>query len=144
MTFTAESLAPLNACLNAASALCLFAGWRAIKAGRRDLHWKLMTAAISFSALFLISYLIRVYLTGTHRYPADDWTKTAYLFVLLTHMVLAVIVPPLVVRTVWLAVKQRFPEHRRLVRFTLPIWAYVSVTGVLVYWMLYHLGPSRS
>jgi putative membrane protein len=138
-----DDLALLNACLNGASGLCMFAAWRAIKAGRRDLHWKLMTGAISLSALFLVSYLIRVAISGTHRYPADDWTRPLYLVILATHVVLAAAVPVLVIRAVYLAVKKRFPVHRRFARWALPIWGYVSVTGVLVYVLLYHIGPNR-
>jgi uncharacterized membrane protein YozB (DUF420 family) len=138
-----EVLPSLNATLNGASAVCIFVAWRAIKAKRPDLHWKWMTAAIVCSSLFLGFYLTRFYLTGVHRYPADDWTKVVYLSVLGTHTVLAATVPFFVGRSVWLAYRKRFDAHRKLVRFTLPIWSYVSVTGVLIYWMLYHLGPSR-
>jgi putative membrane protein len=138
-----ELLPSLNATLNGLSAVCIFVAWRAIKARRPDLHWKWMTAAIVSSGLFLVFYLTRFYLTGVHKYPVDDWTKTVYLTVLGTHTVLAATVPFLVARSVWLAVKKRYEAHRKTVRFTLPIWSYVSVTGVLIYWMLYHLAPSR-
>jgi putative membrane protein len=138
-----ELLPTLNASLNAASAVCIFAAWRAIKAGRPDAHKKLMLGAVGFSALFLTFYLIRFSLTGTHRYPVDDWTRTLYLLVLGTHTVLATSVPFLVARAIFLALKARFAEHKRLVRWAFPIWAYVSVTGVAVYLMLYHLAPAR-
>ena len=142
MTFV-EILPSLNATLNGAAAICIFVGWRCIKAKRPDLHRNWMIAAIACSALFLGFYLTRFALTGVHTYPAPDWTRTVYLSVLGTHTVLAATVPFLVGRSVWLAYKKRFEAHRRIVRFTLPIWSYVSVTGVLIYWMLYHLGPSR-
>ncbi len=138
MTFT-ELLPTLNASLNATSALCLFAGWRAIKAKRVSLHWKLMTAALSASALFLVFYLIRFALTGAHRYPLDDWTRPVYLAILASHTLLAATVPFLAARTLHLAIKKRYESHRRIARWTFPIWAYVSVTGVIVYFMLYHL-----
>lgn len=140
MTFV-ELLPPLNASLNATSAIFIFAGWRAIKARATAVHWKCMTAAIAFSALFLIFYLIRFSLTGSHRYPVGGWTKAAYLVILFSHMALAAAVPPLVLGAVWLAVKKRYEAHRRLVRWALPIWGYVSVTGVVIYLMLYHLAP---
>ena len=142
MTFV-EVLPSVNATLNGASALCIFVAWRCIKARRPDLHWKWMTAAIVCSTLFLGFYLTRFALTGVHTYPVADWTKTVYLSVLGTHTVLAATVPFLVARSVWMAHRKRLEAHRRIVRFTLPIWSYVSVTGVLIYWMLYHLGPSR-
>jgi uncharacterized membrane protein YozB (DUF420 family) len=138
-----EVLPSLNATLNAASAVCILVAWRSIKARRADLHWKWMTAAIVCSGLFLTFYLIRFSLTGRHDYPVHDWTRPVYLSVLLTHTLLATTVPFLVARTVWLARKKRFEAHRRIVRFTLPIWAYVSVTGVVIYLMLYHLAPAR-
>jgi putative membrane protein len=138
MNAIGEHLALVNACLNGAAAICLFAGWRAIKSGNRRLHGTLMASAFVISALFLVSYLTRVALTGTHRYPGSGMWKTIYLCVLISHMILAVATPPLAIRTLWLAVKKRFAEHRRIVRWTLPIWMYVSVTGVLVYLLLYH------
>ena len=142
MTFV-ELLPSLNATLNGASAVCIFVGWRCIKAKRPDLHRAWMIAAIACSTVFLGFYLTRFALTGAHRYPVNDWTKAVYLTVLGTHTVLAATVPFLVARSVWLAWQKRFDAHKRITRFTLPIWSYVSVTGVLVYWMLYHLAPSR-
>ncbi len=142
MTFV-ELLPSLNATLNGASAICIFIGWRCIKADRSDLHRNWMIAAIACSTLFLTFYVIRFSLTGVHNYPAHDWTRTVYLSVLGTHTLLAVTVPFLVGRSVFLAYKKRFDAHRKITRFTLPIWSYVSVTGVLVYWMLYHLAPAR-
>lgn len=137
----AEILPTLNASLNATSAALLFAGWRAIRKGNQTLHWKLMLTAVGTSALFLVFYLIRFSLTGAHKYPVQDWTRTVYLVVLGTHTVLAAAVPFLVGRGLWLAYKKRYEAHRRLSRWTFPIWMYVSVTGVAVYGMLYHLAP---
>jgi putative membrane protein len=97
-----------------------------------------MGGAFLVSALFLVSYLVRVALTGTHRYPGDGLWKAVYLGVLGTHMLLAIAVPPLAIRSIWLARRGRLDEHRRLVRITLPAWLYVSATGVLVYLLLYH------
>jgi uncharacterized membrane protein YozB (DUF420 family) len=134
-----EALPTLNACLNALSATLVLLGWRAIRARRVDAHWQLMLSATATSVAFLTFYLIRFSLTGTHRYPATDWTRTLYLVVLGTHTVLAAAVPFLVAVTLWLAAKKRFDRHRRIARVTFPIWIYVSVTGVIVYLMLYHL-----
>jgi len=127
-----------NALLNGTSALLLFGGWVAIRRRRPDVHWKLMAAAFVVSCLFLTTYLLRVGISGTHRYPGGGLWHGIYLAVLLTHMALAAAVPPLALRTLYLARKKRFPEHRRIVRYTLPIWMYVSVTGVAVYLLLYH------
>ena len=132
------TLALCNAILNGTSALLLLCGWVAIRRGRRDVHWKFMAGAFTVSCLFLISYVIRVLVSGTHKYPGTGAWKAIYLAILLTHMLLAVTVPPLALRTLFLALKKRYAEHRRLVRYTWPIWMYVSVTGVLVYVLLYH------
>jgi putative membrane protein len=137
----AELLPTVNAALNLVSATLLFAGWRAIRRGDRERHRQLMLAAVSSSALFLVSYLTRVALTGTHRFPDDGALRAVYLVVLLTHTVLAAAAAPLVLRTVFLSLRDRIGEHRRIARWTLPIWMYVSVTGVVVYVMLYHLAP---
>jgi putative membrane protein len=133
-----EALALANACMNGTAAACIVAGWLAIRARHRELHRNLMLAAFAVSSLFLVSYLARVALTGTHHYPGHGPLKAIYLAVLLTHMTLAVATPPLVIRALFLALRNRIAEHRRIVRFTLPIWLYVSVTGVVVYAMLYH------
>jgi putative membrane protein len=133
-----DTLATVNASLNGTSALAILGGWLAIKSGRRRLHRALMIAAVVVSSLFLVGYLTRVGLTGTHRYPGGGAWRALYLTILGTHMLLAVVTPPLVLRALFLAVKQRFVEHRRLVRWAYPIWMYVSVTGVLVYVLLYH------
>ncbi len=87
--------------------------------------------------LFLISYLIRYALTGVHRYPGTGWDRTIYLAILGTHTPLAAMVPFLAVRTLYLAIKKRFDSHRKWARVTFPIWLYVSVTGVVIYFMLY-------
>lgn len=132
-------LAPLNATLNGASALCLVAGLVYIR--RRDAHrhrWA-MTGAVVASGLFLVFYVIRFSLTGTHRFAGEGLARTAYLAVLFSHMVLAVAVVPLVLRLLWLVHRRRFHAHARLARWTYPIWLYVSVTGLLVYFLLYHV-----
>jgi len=128
----------LNAMLNGSCAFFLLAGYVAIHRGDRELHRRCMLAAVTTSGLFLTSYLIRFATSGAHRYAGDGWDKTLYLVILFSHMVLAVAVVPLVVRALWLAIRGRFDAHRRVVRWLWPMWAYVSVTGVVVYFMLYH------
>lgn len=131
----------LNAVLNGISAVFLAVGYAAIKRKNRVLHRQCMIAAVSASALFLVSYLTRYYLTGTHYYPGHGWDKALYLTILFSHMVLAIMVVPLVIRALWLARKRQFAAHRRVTRWLWPMWIYVSVTGVVVYVMLYH-GPA--
>ena len=138
MSELGSKLAFLNACLNGTSALLLFAGWRSIKSGNRWLHARLMIAAFTVSCVFLISYLTRVFVSGTHRYPGAGMWKAIYLTVLSSHMLLAMATPPLAIFALWLAAKQRFATHKKITKWALPIWMYVSVTGVLVYVLLYH------
>jgi putative membrane protein len=132
-------LPAVNASLNALAALLLLAGRWAVHRGRVDLHRRLMTGAFCVSAVFLISYVTRFALTGTHRYPEGAPLRGLYLGMLASHTVLAAATPVLAVITLVLALRGRFDRHRRLARFTWPIWMYVSATGVTVYWMLYHL-----
>lgn len=134
-----ELLPSVNATLNGASAVLLVAGFVAIRRGRPELHRALMLSACASSILFLASYLTRMALTGTHRFPGTGALRTAYLAILLSHTVLAALAAPLVLRTLFLAFRARFPAHRRVARATLPIWLYVSVTGVAVYVLLYHV-----
>ena len=135
----AEVLPSVNALLNATSAVLVFLGWRAIRAGQRDRHRNLMIGACGSSVLFLVGYLTRIALTGTHRFPGTGALRALYLLVLGSHTVLAAITLPLVLRTLQLSLSSRFPEHRRIARYTFPVWMYVSVTGVLVYVLLYHV-----
>jgi putative membrane protein len=137
----AEVLPPVNATLNGTSAVLVLLGWRAIRAGERERHRALMLGAFASSVLFLVAYLTRVALTGTHAFPGGGTLRAVYLTVLASHTLLAAAAAPLVLRTLFLAVRARFPDHRAIARVTLPIWMYVSVTGVAVYVMLYHLAP---
>ncbi|MGC4117449.1 MAG: DUF420 domain-containing protein [Myxococcales bacterium] len=101
-----------------------------------------MLGAFGSSTLFLVSYLVRFALTGVHRYPAEGLSKTLYLAILASHTLLAAAVVPLVLRTLHLSLfKERFDDHKRIARWTLPVWLYVSATGVVIYLMLYHLAP---
>ncbi len=137
----AETLPSTNALLNACSAALVFLGWRAIRTGRRDLHRRLMLAACGSSVLFLVGYFTRIALTGTHRFPGSGALRAVYLVILASHTVLAAVTLPMVLRTLFLSFRERFPEHRRIARYTFPIWMYVSVTGVLVYVLLYRVAP---
>lgn len=129
----------LNAVLNGSSAIFLIAGGLAARRRALTAHRQAMLTALTISATFLISYLIRFATTGAHRYPGTGLDKTIYLVILGTHTVLAAAALPLVLRAAWLAIKGRFDAHRRIVRWAYPIWLYVSITGVVVYLMLYHL-----
>ena len=131
----------LNALLNLTAGALLLTAWFAIRRKDVPAHRARMLAAVTVSAIFLVSYLIRFATSGTHRYPDVGWTRTVYLAVLLSHTLLAATVPFLVARTLYLAWKKRFVEHRRIARITFPIWLYVSLTGVVVYLMLYQLAP---
>lgn len=138
----AQVLPAVNACLNGLSATLAFLGWLAIRRKNVELHWRLMVSASAASALFLVCYVIRMLLTGAHRFEGPPWLRNVYLVILFTHMTLAVAVVPLVITVLVLGAKKRLEKHRRLARITLPIWLYVSVTGVLIYVMLYHLSDS--
>jgi len=134
----AEALPTVNAVLNGTSGVLLALGFVAIRARRIAAHRALMLAAFGSSTLFLACYLTRVALTGTHRYPGTGAAKVVYLGVLVSHMLLAMAVVPLALRTLQLSLlKKRFDAHKRIARFTLPVWLYVSTTGVVVYLMLY-------
>ena len=140
MTYSA--LPTVNAVLNATAASLLVAGWFLIRAGKREAHRKVMTAAFACSILFLVSYLVYHAQVGSVRFQGQGTVRTVYLAILLTHTVLAAVVPFLAVVTIFFARKGRFESHRRLARVALPVWLYVSVTGVLVYFFLYHWFPS--
>ena len=136
---TVTDLPALNACLNATSAVLLGAGYVLIRRGRRQAHQRVMLAALVSSALFLTSYLVYHAQVGSVRFRGQGPVRTLYFTILLTHTVLAVVIVPLVGMTLVPALRERFDRHRRLARITLPLWAYVSVTGVVIYWMLYRL-----
>lgn len=129
----------VNASLNATATCLIVCGWLAIRRRNVGVHWKCMVGAVCCSALFLVCYVVRFILTGTHRFEGPPLLRLTYLTILFSHMALAIVTLPLVVRTVYLAAKKRFDEHVRIVRWTLPIWLYVSSTGVVIYFMLYHL-----
>lgn len=132
-------LAAVNAGLNLSSALLLVTGLRFILRGDIRRHRRCMLGAVAAGALFLVLYVIRFSLTGTHAFPGPDAVRPWYLAILFSHMILAVVVLPMVLRLLQLAGRERFDAHRALARWTFPVWLYVSVTGLAVYLMLYHL-----
>ena len=136
---TITDLPALNACLNATSAVLLATGYVLIRRGHRAAHKRVMLAALVSSALFLTSYLVYHAHVGSVRFRGQGPVRTLYFTILLTHTVLAVVIVPLVAMTLVPALRGRFDKHRRLARITLPLWGYVSVTGVVIYWMLYRL-----
>ena len=134
-----DILPSFNASLNATSTILLFVGYRAVRSKRVALHRFAMQGAFVTSSIFLVGYLTRVFLSGTHRFPGGGWLKAFYLTILFSHMVLAIVTVPLVLRTLFLARASRFVEHRKIAKITFPVWMYVSITGVVVYVMLYHV-----
>jgi len=132
-------LPALNATLNATSALLLCTGWYLIKHGRRTAHRNVMLAACGVSVAFLVSYLVYHAQVGSVRFTKQGPIRTIYLTILLTHTVLAALIVPLAVVTLSRGLSARYDRHRRIARWTMPIWLYVSVTGVIVYVMLYRL-----
>ena len=129
----------LNAILNGTAAILLVWGWVLIKAGHREQHKRVMIAAFSVSIVFLIGYLMNHWHAGIVYFKHDGLIRVVYLAILWTHTPLAAAVPVMAIITLNRGLKERFDRHRAIARWTLPIWLYVSVTGVVVYLMLYHL-----
>jgi uncharacterized membrane protein YozB (DUF420 family) len=134
-----RDLPGVNAVLNTSAALLLVIGYVLIRRRKIDTHRNVMIAAFAVSVLFLTCYLVYHAQVGSVRFQRSGAIRTVYLSILLTHTVLAAIVPFLAVVTLYRGLKGNYDRHRRIARWTLPIWLYVSVTGVVVYWMLYRL-----
>lgn len=132
-------LPALNAALNATSAAFLVTGYALIRRGRVRQHRRAMIAAFVTSTLFLTSYVIYHAHAGSKPFPGHGPLRTVYFLILITHIALAAVVPPLALVALTLGLRARFDRHRAVARWTLPIWLYVSVTGVIVYLMLYQL-----
>ena len=132
-------LPALNAALNATAAVLLMTGYVLIRRGERAKHRACMIAALVVSAMFLTSYVIYHLQVGSVPFRGTGWIRTLYFAVLIPHVILAIAIVPLVVMTVSRALSSRFDKHRRIARWTLPLWLYVSVTGVIVYLMLYRM-----
>ncbi len=136
-----RDLPTLNALLNATSAFLLMAGVRRIYVKNVEAHKRCMVSAFIVSTLFLISYLIYHYNVGSVGFTGEGWIRPVYFTILITHSVLAVLVPPMAVITLYRAWRGDFERHRRIARWTYPIWLYVSFTGVAVYLLLYVFYP---
>lgn len=134
-----SDLPALNASLNGLSAVFLTAGYRYIRKKNMPAHRVCMLAAFTVSTLFLISYVIYHAQVGSVRFQHQGWIRAVYFAILITHVALAAVILPLAIVTLSRALREKFDRHRRVARWTLPLWLYVSVTGVVVYVMLYHL-----
>jgi putative membrane protein len=139
MTTVGDTLAAINATLNATSAVALFSGYVLIRRKAVRAHRAAMVTALTASVLFFVFYLTRVAITGTHEFAGQGVARTTYFVILLSHMSLAVLILPFVIRLVYLVRHRRFRDHAGLARWVFPVWAYVSVTGLVVYLMLYRI-----
>ena len=136
-----QSVLPaINATLNALSACALVAGFVSIRRGRVNVHRRFMFAALFFSALFLISYIAYHSTHGDTPFRGTGIVRPVYFFILISHILLTVVALPFILTTLFLALTGRFAAHRRVARFTFPAWVYVSVTGVLIFFMLRAFG----
>ena len=134
-----HSLAPLNAFLNGCAAVLLLAGFIFIKKRWVRAHRACMISAMGFSAVFLTSYLVFHYNVGNVRFSGEGWVRSLYFSILIPHVILAGVIVPLAITTIWFALRGNFRRHRGIARWTWPLWMYVSVTGVIVYLMLYQM-----
>jgi uncharacterized membrane protein YozB (DUF420 family) len=146
---TIHDLPAVNATLNALSAIFLTAGFIFIKRGNKIAHRNCMISAFVTSIIFLICYIVyhsyRFYVLhiGPTKFVNPEWFKPIYLTILITHTILAITIVPLILITLWRAKKERFEQHKKIARWTWPLWMYVSVTGVIVYWLLYIKFPQH-
>jgi putative membrane protein len=136
--FDLRFLADVDAILNGIAFVLICSGLIAIKRGNVELHKKLMLSALGCSALFLVCYLTYHATCESVKYQGEGGIRTFYFVLLITHVVLAVVQVPLILRTAWLGLKDRRELHKKWAKITTPIWLYVSITGVVIYWMLYH------
>jgi uncharacterized membrane protein YozB (DUF420 family) len=132
-------LPALNASLNALATAFLLAGYACIRTGRREAHKRCMLAALTTSALFLVSYLIYHFNVGSRPFPGTGPIRAVYLTILFSHIVLAAVIPWLALVTASRGLRGDYPRHVRIARWTLPLWLYVSLTGVIIYLMLYRM-----
>ena len=137
------SHAALNASLNGISAILLAGGYAAIRAGKRNVHKYFMVSAFGVSTVFLASYLVYHYRVGHVVFLGQGWIRPVYFALLLSHTVLAIVIVPLILVSLRRAWLEKFDKHRIIARWTLPLWFYVCVTGVIVYLMLYHIYASK-
>ena len=134
-----SDLPTLNAILNSTAAVLLGAGFYFIKQRRVEAHKRCMVAAMVVSVAFLTSYVIYHAKVGSVAFTGEGWIRPVYFFILITHIVLAIVIVPMVLRTAYFGFGSRFDKHVRIARKTFPLWMYVSVTGVVVYLMLYRM-----
>jgi uncharacterized membrane protein YozB (DUF420 family) len=137
------SHAALNAFLNGLSAILLAGGYAAIRNGKMAVHKRFMIAAFAVSSVFLVSYLVYHYRVGHVVFQGQGWIRTVYFVLLTTHTLLAIVIVPMILVTLRRAWVERFDKHRIIARWTLPLWFYVSVTGVIVYLMVYQIYAPR-
>jgi len=137
------SHAALNATLNGTSAILLVAGYSAIRSGKRELHKKLMISAFAVSTAFLVSYLLYHYRVGHVAFAGQGWIRPVYFILLTSHTILAIVIVPLILISLRRAWLKKFDKHRIIARWTLPLWFYVCVTGVIVYLMVYQIYTSH-
>ena len=130
------ALPAVNATMNTLAAACLVGGFAAIRRGQTRTHQRFMMAALGFSALFLASYLTYHHFHGDTKFPGQGWIRPVYFAVLISHIILSVIMLPMILTTLAYAAKKNFVSHRRIARYTLPVWLYVSVTGVALFFIL--------
>jgi uncharacterized membrane protein YozB (DUF420 family) len=135
-------LPAVNAALNAISAFLVVSGYVYIRRGEARTHKRCMVSALVVSTLFLVGYLVLRSVAGMTRFTGQGWIRPVYFSILFSHTILAAAIVPLVLVTLVRALRGRFDRHVRIARWTLPLWLYVSVTGVLIYWVLYQLYPS--
>lgn len=133
------SQAALNATLNGISAVLLAAGYTAIRMGKKEAHKKFMISAFGVSCAFLASYLIYHYRVGDVKFQGQGWIRPLYFTILISHIILAAVIVPLILVTLRRAWLERFDKHKLIARWTLPLWFYVSVTGVIIYLMVYQI-----
>ena len=134
-----RDLPAVNATLNAIAFVLLLIGYRLIRQGRRESHKKVMLAAFAVSTVFLASYLIYHFNVGSVRFQKEGAIRTVYFVILVSHILLAAFVGVMAPVTLFRALRERFPAHAKIARITFPIWVYVSITGVIVYFMLYQM-----
>ncbi len=138
---TIHDLPAVNATLNGIATILLVCGYIAIRRRKIQVHRRIMISAFAVSCVFLVCYLVYHYNVGSVRFDKPGWVRTVYLCILTTHTILAAIVPVLAIITLNRALKAKFAKHRAIARWTFPIWLYVSVTGVIVYLLLYQVRP---
>jgi uncharacterized membrane protein YozB (DUF420 family) len=137
-----HDLPSVNAGLNSTCALLLIAGFIFIKRKNATAHRRCMKAAVAASCVFLVSYLTYHFKVGATSFTGEGWIRPVYFTILLSHTILAAVIVPLVIITLWRALRSDFSRHRRIARWTLPLWLYVSLTGVVIYVLLYHVYPA--